>query len=411
MSSNDEYEDTSTVDDEYSESESESNVDDIDDEFMPATFGVEYAVPPAHRSGSMINFPRSIKIDDKIQTEEQYLKRLEKRGWGSLQVGRTRRKRQRTSLEKGGLGELTKTIVALQSSSSEDDSDDDRRINLPILDWDRAEWGDQESLFQHLPAAEFSSLIGWAHHLKSDSDCPQNRLLDVPNTPLPPSLLNFITSEAVLTTNQPGSISWQTQHFLMSGVGLPTKQQNWQKYKRLDQHKSFWAYNSDDENYQWIKKNWKPTTSVEITVPVPSRKTLVTTEPIPLDISARVALGMVIEELLTDSLMPLARHHVARCRRKDNAIDDWTMPVEEAIIASENASPLPSSLPVEGQADPELVTKWCESRGLDAFFVQSNMHLYSKLLPCAPALPHPAISESSRRSRQRRLRLIKTESK
>jgi hypothetical protein len=314
MNSDDDYEGTSSADDEYSESE--SNVDD--DELLTETFEGKDTVPPAHRSGSMIKFPRSVKIDDTIQTEEQYLKRLEKRGERALRVGRTSRKRQRTSLKKGGLGNLTKTIVALQSSSSEDDSDDDRRIDFPILDWDRAEWGDQESLFQHLPTEAFSSLIGWAHHLKSDNDCPQNRLLDVPNTPLPPSLLKFITDEAVLTTSRPGSISWQTQHFLMSeGIESPIKQKHWQTYKRLDQHKSFWAYNSDDENYQWMKENWKPTTSVEITVPIPSRKSLISTEPIPLDTSARVALGMVIEELLTDSLLPLARHHVARCRKRE----------------------------------------------------------------------------------------------
>lgn len=359
------------------------------------------------RSGSMVSFPSSIRMTDKVQTEQQYLRRLEARGVDKLYLGRCKRTRQRKSLLNGDLQELTKTIIALQSSSSEDDSDDGR-IDLPTIDWGQAAWGSQESLFGHLPLSDFTSLIGWAHYLKSDDDCPQNDLMDVPNIPLAPSLLKFIRAQAVVTTMKPGSITWKTKAFLANEdpeVHLKTK--HWQKKRRLDQHKEFWAYNSDDETYQWMKENWKPTLAFTVTAPVPSRKKIVMNKPIPLDTSAQVALGMVIEEILTSNFIPLARHHVAACREKADAFDDWTMPAEEAILASQSASPLPSLVDVNGQGDPDLVAKWCKSRGLDAIFVQNNMHVYSKLLPCPPSVTTAGVIDRKLTSQLSRLQAIK----
>lgn len=387
-----------------SEDDSESKVDN-DLDFLKEISHDEDHHPPTQRSGSVISFPSSIRITDKVQTEQQYLRRLEARGTGKLYDGRSKRRRQKKSLSKGGLHELTKTIIALQSSSSEDESDDGR-IDFPTIDWRQAEWGSQESLFGHLTVSDFSSLIGWAHHLKSDSECPQNDLMDVPNIPMAPSMLKFIKAQAVVTTMKPARITWKTKTFLANEdpeVHLTTKQ--WQKRRRLDQHKEFWMYNSDDETYRWMKENWKPTSAFKVTVPVP-RKLKMIKQPIPLEVSAQVALGMIIEEVLTASLIPLARHHAARCRDKEDAFYDWTMPAEEALLASRTSSPLPSSVAVNGEPDPNLVARWCESRGLDTVFVQSNMHVYSKLLPCAPSVTNAGVVDRDRKSQLSRLRSI-----
>ena len=183
-----------------SEDESESKVDN-EHEFLQEV-SCDEDCHPTQRSGSVISFPTSIRITDKVQTEQQYLRRLEARGMGKLYDGRSKRRRQKKSLSNGGLHELTKTIIALQSSSSEDESDDGR-IDFPTIDWRQAEWGSQESLFGHLTVSDFSSLIGWAHHLKCDNECPQNHQIDVPNIPLAPSMLNFIKAHAFVTTRKP----------------------------------------------------------------------------------------------------------------------------------------------------------------------------------------------------------------
>ena len=407
MSSDDDY-DPREASSSEDEERPEFKVDNDENEFPHDEIdGDTHHHPTQQRSGSMISFPTSVRITDKVQTEQQYLRRLEARGADKLYIGRRKRKRQKKSLSNGGLHELAKTIIALQSSSSEDDSDDER-IDLPTIDWGQAEWGSQESLFGHLTASDFSSLIGWAHHLKSDDDCPQNPLIDVPSIPLAPSLLKFIKAQAVMTTVKPVSITWKAKTFLANEdpeVHMKTK--HWEKRRRLEQHKSFWAHNSDDETYQWMKENWKPTLAYKVTVPVPSRRKTLIHEPIPLDTSAQVALGMLIEEILTSSLIPLARHHVARCRKKVDAFADWTLPAEEAILASKSASPLPSLVAVKGEGDPDLVTKWCESRGLDTIFVQNNMHVYSKLLPCAPSATTADVVDRKRRSQQSSLEAIK----
>ncbi|GAX14999.1 hypothetical protein FisN_12Lu395 [Fistulifera solaris] len=54
-----------------------------------------------------------------------------------------------------------------------------------------------------------------------------------------------------------------------------------------------------------------------------------------LDTSALVALGVIVEEMLTASLVPLAEMHVHRCRHIEDqqvSSEEWTLPPTEAIM-------------------------------------------------------------------------------
>jgi hypothetical protein len=347
-------------------------------------------------------------IFDNIYTEKQYHRRLRLKGRDRIRSARAWRERTREKLKIGGLDELARNARILQDSSSEEDTDDEV-VDLPAIDWGQAQWGNEVSLWKHMSTSEISSLVGWATHLKDDNACRQNALLDMPNTPLPISILNFIKEHAVSSKiHYSGEVSWQTKDFV--AIDGPAKQyrnkqqpERWSKRRRLPKHKESWDYGSDDETYRWTKENFIPTEFVQVTVPVHLRQARkkVKTQAIPLDVSAQVALGVVIEEVLIGSFMSMARQHVARCRRKEaDAFDDWTMPPEEAILACDSTPPLPSAITVQGKTEPSHVAKWCKSRGLEVTFVQSNMDIYAKLLPCPP-LVIDGVKQESLQVRQR----------
>jgi hypothetical protein len=152
------------------------------------------------------------------------------------------------------------------------------------------------------------------------------------------------------------------------------------------------------------------------------------------DQSALVALGMVLEESITSSLMPLARAHVARCRRLEEeesknvatttaaresltSFREWTLPPAEAVaqlqarggvsdsdrsscskgtetVLPSTRSPDRHALPdgaqefsrlhmpltEEEEEHQDALDRWCRAHGLEVDFVLSNMDIFASLV-------------------------------
>jgi hypothetical protein len=342
-------------------------------------------------SGSMIAISLKVEDDKNSQTKLRYLKRLQLKGKTKKKRGRKARNLLRDKLDSLGMVESTKRIVALQSSSEEVSDDDDYSVSCQIIDWEQASWGKTESLLNHLSLPEISSLIGWAHNLQSDEICDPNPLLGIPDSPFPPSILEFIRKNAYLAIKRQNRITWIDKKFLLNHPRLCSKTKK-VRQDRVFKNKSYWNYKSNDETYDFLKNLSKENKSVTRKVPSSCAPLHVKKTPIPLDISGRVALGMVIEEMITHSFLPLAKCHIASCRRKADNFNELTMPLEEVILSSKRQFPLLSAIPVDCESKKDLSSTWCNSRGLDTFFVQKNMHLYSKLLPSPPSLPNRPMS-------------------
>jgi len=118
------------------------------------------------------------------------------------------------------------------------------------------------------------------------------------------------------------------------------------------------------------------------------------------DTSALVAVGMVLEEMLTATFLPLAQLHVQRCRRMEEltprneeaAFQDWTLPPEEALVkiiedrefefSATGVACLPTAAPPTRIAPPgtkseessndDLMREWCKSRGLNMAFMENR---------------------------------------
>lgn len=115
------------------------------------------------------------------------------------------------------------------------------------------------------------------------------------------------------------------------------------------------------------------------------------------DTSALVAMGMILEEMLTASLLPLAEQHVRRCRgldTDDQAFQHWTLPAEEAVMeivrrSSNNlcSGTLPTSKPatrcLSEAASPPLkqLKVWCNSHGCSLEDARKNWRIYKTFLP------------------------------
>ena len=229
-----------------------------------------------------------------------------------------------------------------------------RRPRPKTVHWDSlavGRWG-QIPLTSYIPVRELDSLVGWATHIedsKATTEPNHNPLVDLPNSPLPPSILQMLRDAA-----------WK-------------------------------AINADEK-----KKNLFEA----------------------FDQSALVALGMLLEEMITASLVPIAELHVKRCRRleeqdssRSRAFQEWTLPPEEAIMEiinddhsrQDDEVSLPIALPPTRTAVPDApkwsllnlpLTEtrnqqagftWCQSQRLDPTFVIDNMDVFSIFLPDEPA--------------------------
>lgn len=159
--------------------------------------------------------------------------------------------------------------------------------------------------------------------------------------------------------------------------------------------------------------------------------------------SALVAIGMLIEEMITASLLPLAGFHVLRCReieklstdvsdamdqtqpspdksdirqlshptmpqkiwsdqisvnRNDIVCDEWTLPPEEAMLKLLEQNAIPNdgleltSPPTRSMIAPannyrrpptnewQSIQKWSKAQGLDPYYVVQNMDVYRLFL-------------------------------
>jgi hypothetical protein len=120
-----------------------------------------------------------------------------------------------------------------------------------------------------------------------------------------------------------------------------------------------------------------------------------------LDTSALVALGVIVEEMLTASLIPLAEMHVHRCRHiEDHQVssEEWTLAPTEAIMklmASQTPSyvnPLGSfpttrtpSRVSKDVIDPDSCQQvrptWLRTHNTDEEDLYKLWHLYKYFLP------------------------------
>lgn len=265
------------------------------------------------------------------------------------------------------------------------------RINWATLS--NRKWA-KETLFKHMPHAEVSNLVGWAHHVTHNgerTDLPANPLLEAqPDSPLPQSHLDFLQEKARdLVRGKPNN-------------------PNVSRAKVMD------------ESLECILDKF--------------------------DTSAAVSLGVVLEEMITANLLPLAEVHVHRCRqleqeeedleKKLEAEDDhlptnyeapsfreWTLPPEEAIFNAIVSSPsadgnrgpesvnLPSTCPPvrtivaenEMTRDPaeQAATNFCQRQGLQTRFVRKNMDIFQWYLASAPPVGDDHRPKKRRQYRKR----------
>jgi hypothetical protein len=239
----------------------------------------------------------------------------------------------------------------------------------------------KESLFGIMPVQEISSLVGWATHHTHDGTVPvtenvveqstneetatdslplnngtndqqairirtenlsrpdgqeTNPLLFLPNTPLPPSHLRYLTEKAREYVEEPMQYNdvWESHTFLASSDSSGDEKAFKTKYKPKDWQQ--WEYDAEDETYLATKELLKKRRRLlTVHVPCPISKCDRRTNKGPrkrtasvkksflyksFDDSALIALGIAWEEMITASLLPLARQHVERCRRLEHNI-------------------------------------------------------------------------------------------
>jgi hypothetical protein len=393
------------------------------------------------------------------------------------------------------------------SSSSESEPNENSNWNRETVDWQtlaHETWWAKESLFGIMPVQEISSLVGWAtHHThdgtvtvtettseestnqetatdspslndgtndeeaisvrtenRADSDGQEtNLLLFLRNTPLPPSHLRYLTEKAREYVEDPIQKNdvWESHTFLASSDSSDDEKTFKTKYKPKDWQQ--WEYDAEDETYLATKKLVKKRKRLlTMHVPCPTSKFDPRTKKThgkgrasvkksclykSFDDSALVALGIVWEEMITASLLPLARQHVARCRRLEQNIaprssdvarldpfQEWTLPPEQAIwrLAREGVTAvLPSAHALArghvfdressvnaslvkclGNSEPrkqQAVDDWCHTHGLDPPLVKSNMDIYGVFLPHPPTvLPRkPMLTDREREDRSDKL--------
>jgi hypothetical protein len=196
------------------------------------------------------------------------------------------------------------------------DNDNVKGSDNLIIEWDALADGPSGDvpLTRYIPCIERDNLLGWATHItqpttmtrraaaqrsmennNNDDDESDQLLFDplagLPNVPLPPSML-FLLHEAA------------AEHLLAKNKNDLKQQQPQQK------HKISKINNKPSNNNHNIFECF--------------------------DLSALVALGMVLEESITASLLPLARVHVARCRRLEEQEQEVSSKRTTAACARES---------------------------------------------------------------------------
>jgi hypothetical protein len=372
---------------------------DQESSHQPAVAAFATRMPPLRpRSGGLLHdFKKSPY--PMCDSKQEAMRQRKLYGASQLEKHRAERREERGYLQDPVEG-LTPNQLASSSSSESESSRDavegqqrwtKETVDFYELERDNPELADK-SLFEIIPLPEISRLVGWATHCNHDGEMPSrpphNPLLSLPNTPLPPSYLNYISNE-------------MRKYLMNQGAsdGRPRKK------RRTDSE-------ADSETP-------KPG---DTTAGAPQRSSLFGS----FDCSALVGMGMVWEEMVTASLLPLARQYVTRCRtlemisNNDSEEDateqqwsdlqpdpfrEWTLPPEEAVrkmVTDPNFSTshvnLPSALPPTRtrpqnseqvrlnlhQMQQLSTQQWCQRHGLDPAFVANNMELFGAFLPCRP---------------------------
>jgi hypothetical protein len=296
---------------------------------------------------------------------------------------------------------------ALEDHETFREEADTRRHGGPILNWNtlaNRNWG-SVSVLRYAPHQEVDKLVGWATHITSNS-----------------RPLETLAAEAGFANVNP------LLHDGHSTGPLPPSHLNYLKEKARDMVRG--------------KIVFPPSASRTGNEESPFKSIAGT-----FDASACVALGKVLQDMITANLLPLAEHHVHRCRRleqqeelegedrvkerrgqmEDCSFHGWVLPPEEAIYkimtcvlseSNNNASAndqhkgsvsLNDSLdpqtsktcwagrgllstqpptrvnPEHSVAEPkEISVVWCQRQKLEANFVRRNMEVYDLFLPCPP---------------------------
>jgi hypothetical protein len=351
-----------------------------------ATEGFVY--PGKQRAGSKASLDKiNLKVI-KPDSDVRYRRRLERNGKILIREARLRQKNAREVLRTSG-----NDTMGLESSSEEEVDEDDRiHPGSSQIDWHelgRSTWWANDPIFNAMPVSAISSAVGWAHHQTHDwedrsvpVEIGMKPLLDLPNNPMPPSHLEWIVQRATKKT-MTQLVTWKKQTFstLPDHESKPANtRQPASKVKRLDWQT--WTYDSQDETYQLVKKSFTPRETVSVTVPFARNRITEQCMSESFDTSAKVSMGIAIEEMVTASLLPLARDHVKRCRLlgEKDSFDEWTLPPEEAILK------LNAGHAYMGSAQEPSVAgfdEWCKSRDLDPEFVEKNKDLYGRVHPLA----------------------------
>lgn len=348
-----------------------------------------FVYPGKQRSGSKATLDKLHLKVIKPDSEVHYRRQLEKNGKILIREARVRQKNARQILRNAG-----KDTLGLESSSEEEVDEDDRiHPGSRTIDWyelGRSTWWADDPIFNAMSVSAISSAVGWAHHQTHDGEdrsVPVENglkpLLDLPNNPMPPSHLEWIVQRATKKT-MTQHVTWKKHTFLAlpdHESEPPNARPSASKLKRLDWQT--WTYDSEDETYQLVKKSFTPRKTVDVTVPF-AAKFRVTEQCMSesFDTSAKVSMGVAIEEMVTASLLPLARDHVKRCRLlgEREAFDEWTLPPEEAIFKLNAGHASLGSVQEHSVAGFD---EWCKSRDLDPEFVQKNKDLYGRVHPFA----------------------------
>jgi hypothetical protein len=229
----------------------------------------------------------------------------------------------------------------------------DKSNNQQLVDWDEVAhsfWG-QTPFTSHMSLPEINHLLGWATNLQDPRESSKNRAYNNPLDSLPNDPL-------------PPSILAYLNHVASQILDGSTGEQA--------------QMNNDWDSY---------------------------------NTSALDAVAVVLEEMITATLLPLAEQHVQRCRKLESDSEEaafvaWTLPPEEALfeLMRENGTVnmptrlsrgLSTALPPQrafpstqsqdrsknNSAEEEAIARWCRSHNLDRQFVSDNMDVFGLLLP------------------------------
>lgn len=212
-----------------------------------------------------------------------------------------------------------------------------------------SDWA-KEPFRSRIPYPEVNELVGWAMHISQPEaahlhgDVPINPLLGLPSAPPPPSYLNELLTICMKLIRR-------------------------------------------DKKYAIVMNT--------------------------MDHSAAVTAACLLEEMMTTILMPLAKKHVVRCRKLDMeavskergeegiAMDDWTLPPEEALLkiidetpdAANNMAFPTALLPTfcnnnhkgsELEGTHKSFENWCSAHTVSTAFVKKNMHMFKYVLSDDP---------------------------